>query len=228
MPTLIPNYLTVDPATGVVGADFTGHVHAAGLDLDVYTAGGLVPADHQLRFLNADGSTGARIISQNTLPATLRDLLLQVLDGTGGVAHIELVTDDTGSTFSSVIARADGPGGSMEKVVVSDTGHSDFVQNNAVGLAALAVDVEDTGIVSLNGGVAVGANGTWDQVFTHNLHVAPTWATAMTIVGGTGFVGFPRLVSGRTALDVTIRFQLVNGAALAAASTARFLTIAVG
>lgn len=35
--SITPSYLTVDPTTGAVSADFSGHVHALGLDIDAST-----------------------------------------------------------------------------------------------------------------------------------------------------------------------------------------------
>jgi hypothetical protein len=54
MPRSVPNYLTVDPVTGAVGANFSGKIHAQGLDLDAFT--NPTPPDKDLiRWLTTTG-----------------------------------------------------------------------------------------------------------------------------------------------------------------------------
>jgi hypothetical protein len=56
LPDAVPNYLTVDPVTGAVGANFSGHVHAAGVDLDSDPSGNFQP-EHQVRWVRASDGT---------------------------------------------------------------------------------------------------------------------------------------------------------------------------
>lgn len=99
-------------------------------------------------------------------------------------------------------------------------GGNDFARIGAVK----DIDNIDTGVVSVNGGAAVGANGTFSVVVSHGLGVQPASAIVNPVSGGT-FLGSLVLdaVTARSSTSVTLRMRFVNGSSCAASSTARFL-----
>jgi hypothetical protein len=132
MPRAVPNYLTTTP-DGRVGANFSGHVHAAGLDLDSDNTGS-PPVDRRIRWLRPD--TGALVadISSGFLNNT-GTLDLEVLpnnNGTNGGAQINLNAGTGGRSQIGIAASTPGSGVQTGRVLLDDLGASSFLQGACV------------------------------------------------------------------------------------------------
>lgn len=130
-----PNVFTVAPDGGIT-ADFTGHIHAQGLDLDA----GSDPnpaADHRVRWLRAsDGAVLAQLLAYpNALsleaqaPAFGEASSAQLVarTDTGAPGALLNVRTDTSPLTSAVEAFAD-PYGGLVLTVVDQDGASSFPQ----------------------------------------------------------------------------------------------------
>lgn len=177
--------------------------------------------NNEVRWLTVPGGAAVATVAGFTNGAT--DAAVLHADAPSGPGTGAGITALATNAVQQVTADVDGTAGAL---LIDNTGASDFMRLNTPRL--LAYDRSDTGVVSLNGGAAVGANGTWNQVFTHNLFRVPEWAYAFPTVGGTGFIGYLNAFIARDAATVTFGFRLVNGATLAAGSTSRFFVIAIG
>lgn len=133
MPKSVPNYLTVDPVTGGVGANFTGLVHALGLYLDAAKDGPFIPQNF-LRWIHPDhpnDQTGVndwvRIVGRVPDLGLIPGLDLQALNPTAGVDA--LLRLNVTAAFQEVRARANN---SQARIIGSD-GSSDFAQHVNIG-----------------------------------------------------------------------------------------------
>lgn len=62
MPDATPIFTTRDPVTGAVLFDFTGHIHAEGLDLDATESAGTPADDNSIRWIRqSDGQVSSRV-----------------------------------------------------------------------------------------------------------------------------------------------------------------------
>lgn len=74
---IVPNYLTIDPVTGLVGANFSGKVHASGLELDAFDAAASSSDSNIVRWLSPDGIERAAIGgAYSSIDATLSELII--------------------------------------------------------------------------------------------------------------------------------------------------------
>lgn len=221
MPTLIANYLTVDPVTGAVGADFTGHVHAAGVDLDASPITSTPASGNLIRWLQQPGGALVAQVAGETDGTTNLGILRA--PSPNGLSGAQLAVSATNAA-QSVTATVDGV---TDAVLVDQLGRASFVQLPALG--RLGLDFLDTGVFSLNGGAALGANLAWGETFGHTLGRSPAYATAIYVGGGT-LAGnlYCETLLARNTFNVQLRFRLVNGAVLAAASTGRFFVFFFG
>jgi hypothetical protein len=185
---IAPNYLTQDPQ-GNVGADFSGHVHARGLDLDAADPALPTPPDaDRLRWLvPSDGSVAATLFAVGDPGGSTALRALEV----GAGASIPA------SKPAKINFLADGsPGGVAEVTVAAflaqvllldDQGQSDFLK-----LAARSD-------LKMNAG---GAAATWNDVanaysdplvVNHGLGRTPGWVAAFSgfnLNGPTDFASF--------------------------------------
>lgn len=117
---LSPNYLTITPS-GLVGADFTGHVKAQGVDLPE-AAGGLgFAAPSAVDWLDATATLQEFI--QGIANGGYHILLTQAGPNLGAnAAAIQLLSD--GASSQIVIADA----GSFNREIITSVGASDFLQ----------------------------------------------------------------------------------------------------
>lgn len=167
MPDAVPNYLTTD-STGHVGANFTGKVHAQGLDLDA----GLSPAGpdiNKVRWIRqVDGAVIADIIGFPNQTGVGTQLAITTGDALTGAARILLA----GLVPNGSVIQASCGGSTAGSVTVIDNGqHSDFVQGGACG--------------GVSGTVATGIN-FWGG-FAFNL-AAPAKNGLLVVAQGSGFV----------------------------------------
>lgn len=120
---LQPTYLTVNP-DGTVSANFTGHLHAKGIDLGVDI--NVYSPDNKVEWETAAGTEAAEIGVQ-LAGADLRSLLrLLAVDtnGTGDVTSLTLAAGDAagpGSLSASIAPAA-------PTVIIDGAGKSSFVQ----------------------------------------------------------------------------------------------------
>jgi hypothetical protein len=108
--SLAPNYLTQD-SQGRVGAEFAGHVRAAGIDLPAGN-GVIPPGELRVRWLNAGGALVADLLAYELGPLSILRL--------GSYA-----TDPSGASVIRV--RADGGGGTEERDLLDSNGNSAWV-----------------------------------------------------------------------------------------------------
>jgi hypothetical protein len=109
MPDATSIFTKRDPATGAVLFDFSGHVHAAGLDLDVADSGSDAPADHQVRWMRTatqpqPGKQGGRV---NTIVTSADGVDFNELDA---IAFTPDGTAGTGGLVSTGVAKRLGSG----------------------------------------------------------------------------------------------------------------------
>ena len=127
---IIPNYITQDPLTGAVGANFTGHVKAAGLDINETTAplGGVVPLSALIFRNPADNSVGSYVQGYNSSvqnPGTDTHLIQLVAKGSSpsSGAGIGLENDEPGD-LSTIQIQAN----QITRVLLDSTGVSGYPQ----------------------------------------------------------------------------------------------------
>lgn len=131
---LQPNYLTVDQ-TGKIGAAFTGHLAAAGVDLkasDQFNDG----PDRKVRWLDANGGLVAEIGAYET-PSYKNPLLVlyaarNAASGEPGearlnaegtsYAELQVRASDATAGYGRVVAIVGG----QQRVILDDRGYSDF------------------------------------------------------------------------------------------------------
>jgi hypothetical protein len=130
---LAPNVLTL-AADGSIGADFTGHVHARGLDLDE-GGGPAPPTDRRLRWINTgNGLAAEQIFGTKATDGTgvNRYLVMRADDDNVSEAMLQLVARGAGATPSGVYAFAQPPGGvipgNQPGCLVDEANRSDWMQ----------------------------------------------------------------------------------------------------
>jgi len=170
---LTPNYVTIDPATGKIGANFTGVINAEGLNLPSGTSQVLQPANQIIwkpgpngaliatigAFVNAGddsevslaayspnvGGGGATAFSGATVAAgdAAQNIWAKL------AAQVETIGGAANSaTLVATAQRAGGP--FQQAVILTDTGASDFIQNGS-GVQALKITA-GSGTVTFGGG----------------------------------------------------------------------------
>lgn len=137
---LQPTYLTIDIA-GRVSANFSGHVHAQGLDLDVGAANP-PGSQNSVRWLELDNTSAAFIgVGVGVIPPspfTSERLVLQKQPSSGRVQHVDLIADsgvagktaeiDIWSDLTGVgTGQIDITAGALKKRLLSSDGSSDFL-----------------------------------------------------------------------------------------------------
>lgn len=217
--TLQPNYLTVD-ATGLIGADFTGHIHAEGLDLDapvnsqVWPESGL---DTTIRWLRtADGGLVAQVggsgapggpgVGYSTLEA------VSVHPESGNLSRFALSANGFGATVVASIHGGINP--SLQ--ILDEDGLSGFVQ--LVTTARRAIDFGSDRVTWPGGG-----NTSTPLSVAHGLTRVPL----AIIVQGTGSFNTWRTASP-TNVSFTVEARTSDGAVAAAGAGPFFYWIAIG
>lgn len=82
MPSATPIFTKRDPATGAVLFDFSGHIHADGLDLDATQSGGTPADDNSIRWIRPSDSVVSSKVGTFSIPGTER-LTIDVGRNTG-------------------------------------------------------------------------------------------------------------------------------------------------
>lgn len=174
---LIPNYLTIDPATGEVGADFTGIIHALGLILPAAPNLNTPQGSNELVWTALDGLTRAVLLAGD-LPGPTPNAVLQIGTFASGPASASEVTiaaaDDTGAPQASLNVNQidEGNGrvlanaGALDYTIIDSTGFSSFVLSAAGGPNPLAIIAGTSSFV-------FAASTTANSVITHGLGRAP-------------------------------------------------------
>jgi hypothetical protein len=178
---LAPSYVSVDPATGVVGATFSGHVAASGIDLPA----GFNPVptnDSKVRWLEAaDGSPMGEVFGYDQNYA--RAVSLRALYATQPVGdleyaeiqpHLQYHADGTGA-FAQVNVNAKGPHGNQSKALLRDDGTSDFqfsgvAIDRGTGAAATLAASGAEAMVNGTGGGALGSSQRFKAGETWKIH----------------------------------------------------------
>lgn len=211
-----PNLITIDPATGAIGADFTGHVHAEGLDLDAGTSF-TPPSDNRLRWLDPVNPAVA-VVEEFAAESGIQGLFqFEHLwrDRSNTNQFLSLDTGGAGGRGFSVIA------GPESRTLLTDAGASDFL-TQLISSTETAIDV-DTDTLTWPGGspfsalltVAHGL-GRVPKVVLHAAGVTPLF---MPVVCGFGtFTNVNFAVVARTA----------DGSSPAAGTTVQFWWGAIG
>lgn len=152
--SIVPNYLTIDPITGLVGANFTGRVRASGgVDIDPELNGaGLPRAENSVRWINpANGNIVASIYGiEYSAPNTPANELRMFTNGAGRDTNTVLDTGDAAGTYATLytfirggnaagkksgVAMQIGEGAlQANKVLLRADGSGDFVQSKGNAL----------------------------------------------------------------------------------------------
>lgn len=208
---MAPSFITVDPATGAVGVDFTGHVHAKGLDLDEAQVG--VPPDtDRVRWLDPGGVAREFLAGVNF--GGQRRLLAESTGAVGQDAQVFLAAiGDAGASSARIEINA-GPGGTSVDAIlggpisrrISDTlGRSGFVQiTNSVALGEHLLNIGTATVTfpggSTNSGGVVVPHGLTDRTGAGVIPIAVLCQPRLTSALGTAFP----TVSARTLVNFTL------------------------
>ncbi len=177
MPDSQPNYLTIDPATGGVGANFAGHVQASGLDMVAQGSFGIPESRKQAQAItwHKDTVTGAQV-ARLVAYSDAMAVLSATHPTNGSAATVNLTSAFTfGSKDNSVYVQADynpttNPGGAV-KVIAGD-GTSDFLRTaDRLNLPGYC-------------GTALGANASVSLITNQTVKLlAKSYSILMTIPG---------------------------------------------
>jgi hypothetical protein len=215
LPRSVPNYLTIDPTTGAVGADFTGKIHAQGLDLDAALQNDdtlLIPAN-SVQWKNGTQIDGAiqatdqvgvqqTVTVEGTGPnnAVVR-LAARRNNSASQPAAFLSVVDNVNSGKQLILATAGivvGSSPGQQITVLDSDGRSSFPQMSAIANArilwgyftSLGATINTNGITCTR--VAVGQyNLSWSAfaaapaVIPHANDALIAEKTGITTVGGT-------------------------------------------
>lgn len=168
---LTPNYLTVSPS-GAVGANFTGHVHAQGLDLDEAPTG-TPPAQDKIRWL-AGGVSQEEIVGFSNVFG--HQLMLVSSPDANNDASLLLTAGLNPASISATVQHS----ASFANInFIDSTGASDFLQA-AKALSELA-NSTGAGAASLGANSPAGTPAqpyTWLQAKAHDGTPVfiPAWA----------------------------------------------------
>lgn len=172
---LSANYLTL-AADGTVGANFTGHVHAQGLDLDEATSS-TPPMQNQIRWIDAAGTTREQMFGY--VGPFGHVLLLAASPDSVTDASLTLSAHGAGGTPpSSVGAFCQQSGAAADITILDATGASDFLQ--AANALSELPDSTGAGAASLGGNCPAGSPAqpyTWITATAHDgtsVHI-PAW-----------------------------------------------------
>lgn len=170
-----PTVLTVGP-DGSIGANFTGHIHAAGLDLDL--AGNATPPDtDKIRWLRSDGSgpvelagyefAGALTALYNAIAGVggSSQIGLQAKVPSAGVHGAQLIVQGNDST-DSLAAVYVGAGLFGNKILIDGLGESSYLQ-----LSSLRKEL-DYGLVA----ALPGAPNDGDRCHYYNATYGVMWS----------------------------------------------------
>jgi hypothetical protein len=127
-----PTDLTVD-AQGRVGIDLSGHLTAAGVDLDAATTG-TPPADEQIRWLRqSDGELVGSLVAITGALGVKGDLLVQAFDPDDitQVARLQVLVQNSGRRLA--VAQA-----GTQSVTLASSDGAPVVSGSRGGTAALA------------------------------------------------------------------------------------------
>lgn len=245
MPTGNPTYLTLSP-TGAVGADFTGHVAAAGVDL---IAGNVVspPADRKIIW-HKDSYTGAQvaqlvglhIAGASSVVATSNNLAnttlagLQTTNSDTVSRTLIAATNSTGVNGANVEVNVNANPGGTKAVTVS-------AQNAEAGAApTYTKTVLDSAnrstflqyIDNVHGVIFNGGNGTVTfpggsqystaTVLAHGLGAQANIIHATPTEGSSLGTIFAVATAVSGANDIQVQFRTVDGATPAGGTVASF------
>lgn len=188
MPRSVPNYLTIDPATGAVGADFTGHIHALGLDLDAAPLAGT--NDNEIHWL---AQPSGAVLG-----------MIRTTDQTMSFRHNDINENATeqlfftgGATPSAQVFVGAAPNTKLG-VILDSQGRSTFLQIGLENFTPVAVHLDGlytTGVFTIPAGgdafpARVAAPGGYTMLgalvvdIGYSLHNQMSWRPS---TGGTGF-----------------------------------------
>jgi hypothetical protein len=162
--SMAANPITVDPVTGAIGADFSGHVHAAGLDLDeaVFPT---TPDDSSIRWLDGAGVMRERIIGIGNPNPVDRLSRIQVVAGDflGGPVALTLDGHMDGADIRDAVSIFGGL--IPQTVLINGAEESSFLQLGDVnpGRAFLSWGVDSLSLSLQNSNT---------KAITHNLQDA--------------------------------------------------------
>lgn len=205
MPRLAANYLTVDPATGAVGANFSGHVHASGLDLD--TSPIIIPPDeNSIRWLTAPGGGVAADIAGLNDSFTGTDELLLRAHSPDNLSLAQFLLSAT--NIDQTAALKLGAGATFR--ILDELGRSEFFKLGSFGQSLAGSDTA----------IFPGGSPT-SNVFTvtHNFNVGGVNGLAIGRAGGTIATFCTGEIVGTTVNTASIRATTTDGSVPAAAAT---------
>jgi hypothetical protein len=131
-----PNYLTIDPVTGRVSADFSGHIHAKGVDLPAAVPGS-PQDDNRVRWLLNGLNVGEIYTDAEIGPFPPKERTIVIRSGPDSPADdasIHIVSIPSGISYINLSA------GIVQKLLLDDLGQSDWMlkgSNVAFGFTTL-------------------------------------------------------------------------------------------
>lgn len=220
--SMVPSPITVGP-DGKIGADFSGHVHAEGLDLDEQQSGALDPAPAPLsnmEWLDPNGVAQQQINGYSSGgSAHILRLFASALGANG--ASISMLDDGADGQFFSV-DLGDFAGGALSSMLLTKTGFAIRVGGNARtildvgGTSDFVQKIHDAWAAPaafLNGWVNFGA--PYGSAAYRIDQLGRVWLTGEIKNGTVGLAAFTLPVGYRPAKQVAL--AAVAGAAGAAA-----------
>lgn len=235
--SLQPNVLTV-AADGTIGANFTGHVHAQGVDLDAATSA-TPPSADVVRWLRTDtGGLVAQIQAYYTGPAGASSTSLLVhSQGTTDAGTVTLrAIDDTGATQASLQLNQINRGAMPNPLVTGTNTEIDvFLAGGAQANRLLGADgsshyLQQPSATNLKLEAGTGTfvgNGTSsvNPTAALNTNLASIVATAACPVPSPTWGGYLSCVN---AAPTALQFAANTNGSFANGTTYHFLWIAIG
>jgi len=188
-----------------VGANFSGHVHAAGLDLDASPIGLPIPED-EIRWLKqSDGSLVAEMVG--ITGATLGRLDLRAHSPADETAALYLIAIDSTQEIFVELGPALAP--TPQRLVLDDQGQSDYLQKGNPGKSAVG-DFNAT---------FAGALATADFAVTHNFNSSGVRGMAIGRAGGSLGTFCTGEIISSTVNTATFRTRTIDGSIPGAGAT---------
>lgn len=217
MPDSQPNYLTTDPNTGKVSANFTGHVSASGVDLPAAITAQSGQPDNQVRWLKqSDGSLVASMVGFDVGP--IQGAAITAKSDAPYAGTNLYVEGTTPGNYGKVVATAsdmrDGGLSGTEYSVIRDGGLSDFVPGtNIVHKQSQGSPFNEsiffpnnfryiTVFYTVTGYLSAGVGNVFHQLVINNAGIGPTLSFFMNNAGvhtampGAGTLDFGGAVAG--------------------------------
>lgn len=198
MPDSQPNYLTTDPNTGKISANFSGHVSAAGVDLPAAVTAQAGQPDNQVRWLKqSDGSLVASMVGFDV--GAIQGAAINAKSDSPYAGTVLYIEGTTPGNYGKIVAGAsnmsDGGLSGAEYQIIKEGGSSDFVVGaNVVHKQYQGAAFNEslffpynfryvTALFSFTGYLAAGSGAVQYQLVYGGVGITPTLAFYMNQAG---------------------------------------------